>query len=191
MQALPTGPEPTANRQLLVGATFASMAVLMLIGGMLAVWVSFRNAATDIGEPFLPSGVVIPEVPTNVMLIAFLAIVSFAQWAVWSATRDERGHTVFALAVTALVAIMVVNAQAYVYARMELPVSDGIYAALFYAITGTFVALMVIGVLFTTVAAFRYIGGRSDRAIVTAHAIYWYALSAAYAALWFVVYVTK
>jgi cytochrome c oxidase subunit 3 len=179
MQALPAGPEPAPNRQLLVGATFASMAMFMLVGGMLAVWVSFRNASTNVGESFLPSGVVIPEVPTNVMLIAFAAIVSFVQWAVWSATRDERGHTVFALAVTALVAIMIINAQAYVYAQMEMPVADGTYAALFYAITGTFVALMVAGVLFTAVTAFRYIGGRSDRAIVTAHAIYWYALSAA------------
>jgi hypothetical protein len=46
--------------------------------------------------------------------------------------------------------------------------------------------------VFSFVAAFRYLGGRtSDREIVTAHAIYWYFIAAAFAMLWFVVYVTK
>ena len=46
--------------------------------------------------------------------------------------------------------------------------------------------------VFSIVTAFRFLGGRTnDREIVTAHAIYWYFLGVAYAALWFVVYVTK
>ena len=69
---------------------------------------------------------------------------------------------------------------------------DGTYAAMFYAITGMFMVLMIAGLLFTVVAAFRYIGGRSgDQEILVSHAIYWYAMSAIYAAIWFLVYVTK
>ncbi len=50
----------------------------------------------------------------------------------------------------------------------------------------------MIGVAFSAVTAFRYLGGRSsDREIVSAHALYWYSLSAVFFALWFVVYVTK
>ena len=46
--------------------------------------------------------------------------------------------------------------------------------------------------VFTVVAAFRYLGGRtSEREIISAHAMYWYFLSAMYVVLWFVVYVTK
>jgi cytochrome c oxidase subunit 3 len=52
--------------------------------------------------------------------------------------------------------------------------------------------LMIIGVVFSAVTAFRYIGGRvQDHEIVAAHAIYWYATAAVFAAIWFVVYVTK
>jgi len=52
--------------------------------------------------------------------------------------------------------------------------------------------LMIIGVVFSAVAAFRYIGGRSgDQEILVSHAIYWYAMSAIFAAIWFLVYVTK
>jgi heme/copper-type cytochrome/quinol oxidase subunit 3 len=63
---------------------------------------------------------------------------------------------------------------------------------MFYAINGTFTLLVVIGIGFTAVTAFRYLGGRSsDREIIAAHALYWYTLSAVFFALWYVVYVTK
>ena len=39
MHALPAGPEPAPRRQMLVGATFAAMAIVMLVGGQLAVCV--------------------------------------------------------------------------------------------------------------------------------------------------------
>ncbi len=78
---------------------------------------------------------------------------------------------------------------------MKLPISGEdatAYNTMFYAITGTFMLLLIIGVGFSAVTAFRYMGGRTtDREIVSAHALYWYFLSALFFALWFVVYVTK
>jgi hypothetical protein len=54
------------------------------------------------------------------------------------------------------------------------------------------VALVIIGIGFSAITAFRYLGGRiEDREIVSAHALYWYFLGASFFALWFVVYVTK
>ena len=41
---------------------------------------------------WLPKGITIPEVPSNVMLIAMLPICVFAQWAVYSAKRNDRPH---------------------------------------------------------------------------------------------------
>ncbi len=192
MQALPAAAPPAPRRQLTVGATLASMALLMLTGGMLAVWALQRNRAIDLEGAWLPDGVVIPEVPTNVMLITFVPLCVFAQWAVWSARRGDHPHTGLALAATALMALLVINAQAFVWFEMELGVVDGAYASMFYAITGMFVALMIVGMAFTAVSLFRYLGGRTgDHEILTAHAIYWYATTAAYTAIWFVVYVTK
>jgi heme/copper-type cytochrome/quinol oxidase subunit 3 len=63
---------------------------------------------------------------------------------------------------------------------------------MFFAITGTFTALVAVGLVFTLAAAFRYLGGRfGERELLAAHALYWYFLAAAYVALWFVVYVQK
>lgn len=191
MQALAAGPAPTPRRQLVVGAVLGAVTMIMLTGGMLAVWMRQRQDATEFGEAWLPSGVTIPEVPSNVMLIAFIAICTFAQWAVYAAKRNDRGHTVFALGVTAFTALLVINAQAFIYAQMGIGIGDGTYAAMFYAVTGVFVTLMVIGIIFSLVAAFRFLGGRSDGEIVAAHAIYWYTMAVVFTALWFVVYVTK
>ena len=192
MYALPAVAPPAPQRQVLVGVALAVMAAVMMTGSMLAVWALQRREAIDLQGSWLPDGVTVPEVPTNVMLMAFIGVCVFGQWAVYSAKHDDRGHTILALGCTFLVALLVINAQAFVYTQMNLGISDGTYAAMFYAITGFFMLLMIVGLLFTTVAAFRFIGGRSaDRELLTAHALYWYAMSAIYAGIWFLVYVTK
>ncbi len=192
MIALPPAPAAPPRRQLFVGAALACVGGTTLLGGLLAVWLRFRNAALDRGETWLPDGVVIPEVPSNVMLLSFIGIGIFAQWAVYAARRGDRAHAGIALGLVALLGLAVINGQAYVYNQMALPVAESAYSTLFYAITGVFLALMIAGLVFTGVTAFRFLGGRSrDREIVAAHAMYWYFLAAAFAAVWFVIYVTK
>ena len=191
MQALPTGPAPAPRNQLLVVSSLAAVAMVMLTGGMLGVWLVQRTDAIDAEGTWVPEGVTIPEVPSNVMLLAFVAVCVFGQWALWSAKHGDRPHTAFALGCLALVALLIVNAQAFIFHEMGLGIADGTYAAMFYAVTGMFLALMIVGLTFTAIAAFRYLGGRVDHELLTAHAIFWYALTAVYAAIWFVVYVVK
>ncbi len=192
MQALPAGPAAPPRRLLLAGTALAGTATLMLIGGMLAVWYVLRARAVDAGEPWLPEGVVIPEVAANLMLIGIFGLLVFAQWAVYAARRRDRVNTALALGLVAFMAVAVVNAQAFIFSVIELPVAEGPYPGMFYAVTGTMVALLVIGVAFSLITAFRALGARSrDAELVSAHALYWYVLTAAFVAVWFVVYVTK
>lgn len=191
MQALAAAPSSAPRRQVLVGTAFACVAGTMLVGGMLAVWLVIRDRAIAAEGTWVPPDVAIPEVPSNIMLISFLALVVFAQWAVYAARRGERSSAALALGATGLVAIAVVNAQAFVYSQMGLPIADTAYGPMFYAVTGVFLVLMVVGLAFTVVTAFRVLGGRSDGDVVAAHALYWYFVAAAFAAIWLIVYVTK
>ncbi len=191
MQSLPAGPAPAPRNQLLVGSSLAAVAMAMLTGGMLGVWLVQRTEAIDAEGHWVPEGVTIPEVPSNVMLLAFVGVCVFAQWALWSAKHNDRPHAAFALGCLALVVLLIVNAQAFIFHEMGLGIADGTYAAMFYAITGMFIVLLIAGLAFTAVAAFRYLGGRVDHELLTAHAIFWYAVAAIYAAIWFVVYVVK
>lgn len=194
MLALPPAPAPAPSRQIFVGTAIACIAGFSMIGAMCAMWLRFRSAARS-GGTWVPKGISIPEVPSNIMLLSFIGICIFGQWAVYAARRNDKQHVAIALGLTGLLGLAVINAQAAVYAQMKLPIrseNGSAYGIMFYAITGTFVLLLIIGIVFSIVAAFRFLGGRtSDREIVTAHALYWYFLAAAFSMLWFVVYVTK
>lgn len=192
MYALPAAPPPPPRRQVLVGTALAGAAATMLVGGMLAVWILQRERAIDAGSTWLPDGIVVPEVPTNVMLMGVWGLCIFAQWAAWSARRGDRAHTALALGLVAVMTVALINAQAFVYSQMGLGVAEETgYGAMFYAVTGTMVALFIVALVFTAVAAFRFLGGRTDREIVAAHALFWYILAALFSAVWLIVYVTK
>lgn len=196
MLALPSAAAPAPRRQLFVGTAIGCVAAGSLVGSMLALWMRFRTEALDVTDGrWVPRGVNIPLVPANTMLLAFVLIWVFAQWTVYAAWRDARSHTALGLTLVAIIGVAIINAQAYIYSRMKLPIGGEdatAYNTMFYAITGTFLLLLIFGVGFSAITAFRYMGGRTtDREIVSAHALYWYFLSALFFALWFVVYVTK
>jgi len=192
MHALPAAPSAPPRRQVLVGTALVSAAAITLVGGMLAVWLLMRQRALDAGEPWLPDSVTIPEVPSNTMLITFLGLCVFAQWAVHAVGRRDRAHTALALGLTAVFAIAIVNAQAYVWNQIDLSIADDGYAGMFYAVTATMLALTVLGLVFTAVTAFRVLGGRiEDRELIAAHALAWYVITTVFIAVWLVVYVTK
>ena len=189
--ALPPAAPPAPRRQVLIGTALACTAGTMMIGGMLAIWVLLRERAVDAGDRF-PVDYIIPEVATNVMLMTIWALCLFAQWAVYSGTRGDRAHTALALVVTAIMAVAFINGQAFVYADMAVDIRAESYGALFYALTGAMLAIVIAGLVYTTVAAFRVFAGRlRDTEVLSAHALYWYFAAAAYSAVWFVVYVTK
>ena len=192
MIALPSAPAAAPRRQVFVGTALGCAAGASLLGGMLALWLRFRDEAVSAGGRWVPKGVSVPMVAANVMLLTFIPICVFAQWAVYSAKRGDKPHTGLALALVGVLGLMFINAQAYIYSQMNMPANGGTFNAMFYAFTGVMTALAVIGVVFSAVTAFRFLGGRTtDREIVSAHAMYWYFLSFVFTMLWFVVYVTK
>ena len=126
------------------------------------------------------------------MFATFPFAALMAQWAVYSAKRRDGGHRSLALVITFGVGIAIVNAQIAIYLQMELGLAEGAFQTLFYAITGTMMFLVIAGMAFTAVTFFRSIGGRDDdQQVVSAHALYWYFLTAAFTAVWFFVYVQK
>jgi heme/copper-type cytochrome/quinol oxidase subunit 3 len=193
MLALPPAPAPTPRRQIFVGTALVTAAAASLVGGMLALYLRMRNDALGaVDGTWLPEDAKISMVAANVMLLSLIPICVFAQWAVYGAKRDDKPHTGVALMLTGLLGLALVNAQAFIYATIELPVSQGTYSIMFFTVTGVSMLLAIVGVGFSAITAFRYLGGRTtDREVVSAHALYWYAYSAIFAVVWFVVYVTK
>lgn len=198
-RVLPAGPTTAARHPLFIATGSVVAAGTMLMFGMLAVWFKFRDASPlRVGNggkmihDWLPADLKIPEVATNTLAITMVIAAIMGQWAVYSATRKDSQHTTLALFITGLIGIAAINAQVAIYKQMEAVLADGAYQTMFYAITGTMLVLICAGVAFSFIAAFRVLGGRvADRAVVTAHSLFWYFLTATFVALWFVVYVQK
>lgn len=199
MLSLPAAPQPAPRRQVFVGTALACAAGAMLIGGMLATWLQFRADAPvresmkrGFIKDWMPADIVVPEVAANMMLIAFCVVCVMAQWAVYSAKRNDRVHAGMAFGVTGLVGLAILNAQIFIWTEMGVGARDGAFHSMFYAITGVMTILLVSGIVYTVVAAFRYLGGRTrEIEMVSSQALYWYFLTAAFTAVWFVVYVQK
>lgn len=198
--ALPTARTESPRRQLLVATALACASAFMVIIGMLALWLKFRAAAPTressdglkLIKDWMPDNVTIPEVAANVMLITFPIGGLMAQWAVYAAKRRDSQHKSLAFGVCFVLGLAIVNAQVAVYSQMEIGLSDGQFQTMFYAITGTMLLFVLAGMAFSLVAFFRSVGGRNDDVhVATAHAMYWYFLTAVFTAMWFVVYVQK
>jgi heme/copper-type cytochrome/quinol oxidase subunit 3 len=199
MLALPPGPLPAPRRQVFVGTALAAAAGSMLVGGMLAVWLRFRAAAPTrpgdkhaIVKDFLPTSLEVPHVAANMLPIVLVVVCVMAQWAVYAAKRDVVTHAGMAFGTTFLFGLAGLNTQVYIFSQMGVSLTEhGSYAALFYAMTGTLTFLLLSGLVYTAVTAIRYFGGRHDVETVSAHALYWYFITAATVAVWFVVYIQK
>lgn len=198
--ALPAAHAPAPKRQMLVATTAASAVAAMLMAGMLAMWLRFRAAAPvressdglKLIKDWLPENLHIPEVATNTMFSTFFVGCVMAQWAVYAAKRRDTAHANVALAICFIIGAAIINAQIAVYLQFEVGIADGAYQTMFYAITGTMIVLVALAMAFTAVTLFRSIGGRATSTDVFAsHALYWYAITAIFTAVWFVVYVQK
>lgn len=193
-------PRSAAKNQLLVSSALAGSAAFMLMFGMLSIWMRFRDASplrestsgTGLIHDWLPKDIVIPEVATNTIMITLVLTCVIAQWAVYATRRSDSTHAYLALAISAALGIAAINAQVAVYIQMGIGIGDGAYQTMFYAVTGTMLVLLVSGVVFSLVALFRAVAGRlGDRQVMSAHALYWYVLTTAFGAMWFIVYVQK
>lgn len=198
--AMVAPPRTAAKNQILLATVAAGSAAFMLMFGMLAIWMRFRDAAplrassngVKMIRNWLPADIKIPEVAANTMMITLVMTCVIAQWAVYATRRSDSSHASLALAIVAVLGIAAINAQVAVYVQMGIGIHDGAYQTLFYAITGTMTALLASGVVFSLVALFRALAGRlGDHQVMSAHAIYWYVLTAAFSAMWFIVYVQK
>lgn len=198
--ALGAGPRINVRKPVLVLSGLLSAVSAMLIGSMLAIWLDFRSNAPLRDSPdgskllrdWLPENIKVPEVAANTMMMTFVITCVMAQWAVYSSRRNDPKHTSLALGVVLLTEIAVINAQLAIYTQMGIGVRDGSYMTMFYAITATMLVLIAVNTGFTLLALFRSIAGRSgDGDLISGHALYCYAVSAIFAAVWFVVYVQK
>lgn len=190
-------PEPARPRVLLVGTALGSAAAFMTLAGMLGAYLSVRASVLAEGEEWLPSGVEVPLTPANMSLFTLLMAAVTMQWAVDAAGRADRPHAYLAMGTTLLLGVSHVVMMAFYYTQMGLALNDGgatTQSVLIFSITGLQLAMICAGLIFIALMAFRALGGQftgRDREGVAAAALYWYVAIAAYAVVWYAIFITK
>lgn len=189
--AAPTLSSPALprRRELLFGTGFLTAGVVMALVTLVATYLSTRSAA---GASWLAEND-IPLSQPNMQLVTLGMSVVTMQWAVYAIARDDRYHAYMALGVTTLLGLAFVNQTTFLWhmAGITMEQPEG---PLFYAVTAGHFAMVVAGLVFIALMAFRALGGQfSSRQPdgIAAAAIFWYACVGLYALIWFAVYVQK
>lgn len=186
--ALPAPLQPR-RRELLFGTAFATAGVVAVMATLIGYYLAARNAA---GAEWFASNNIPLTQPNMQALTLGMSMVTM-QWAVYAIARDDRPHTFVALGVTLLLGAAFVNQTIFLFkqAGVALEQPEG---PLFYAVTAGNLAMIVAGIIFIALMAFRALGGQfSSRQPdgIAAAAVFWYASCAVYAVVWVAVYIMK
>lgn len=177
------------RRELLFGTGLVTAGVSMALVTLVAQYLSTRAAA---GGAWLVEND-IPLTQPNMQLVTIAMSAITMQWAVWAISRDDRYHAYMALGLTLLLGIAFVNQTTFLWKMAEVTMEQP-EGPLFYAVTVGHFAMVIAGLIFITLMAFRALGGQfSSRQPdgIGAAAIFWYACIGLYGLIWFAVYVQK
>tara|TARA_Y100001001_G_scaffold49139_1_gene45237 strand:- start:2515 stop:3093 length:579 start_codon:yes stop_codon:yes gene_type:complete len=184
---------PTRPRSLVVASAFGTGAVLAYFGGLFGIYFSIRADAMAWGTQWFPEGAI--ELAPGGMNMATMAVSAITMgWAVHSVLNDDRVHAYLALALTAVMGIAMVNQTAFYIADIGLPIDTSQATTLMFVIVGSHLVMVSVGVLWLGLLLLRALGGQDTsrhRDLVSAAALYWYAVNAIYAVIWVGIYIAK
>jgi heme/copper-type cytochrome/quinol oxidase subunit 3 len=192
-------PAPVVRRRRteFVGATFATAGAAMYFAGLFAIYLaeraSFLAASPD--ASWIPDSANMQLTQPTVIAWTLIMSVATMQWAVYATARNDRGHSLIALAVTFLFGVAVINQVVFQFLQMGLVIDDGSAATvLIYTICGSHVALVAIALVYMAIWAFRNLAS-SNTSInsqgIASLAVFWYGLVVAYQIIWIAIFVAK
>ena len=185
--------EATRPRTVVVGALLATGAAFMAFAALVSVYVQQRQQALALGEEWFPPGTV--ELgPAGMMMMTLALSVVTVQWAVQAARAEDRPHGFIALGVTLMFGAAVINQFWFVYQDTAFAIDDGRAELLFYAVTGSFIAMLIGAMAMLAVTTIRSLMGPFGRDLaqaVQASALFWHMCVLSYFLVWYVVFITK
>ena len=184
---------PTRPRTLVVASAFGTGSVIMYFGGLFALYFSTRADALAWGTQWYPEGAI--QLVPGGMNMATMAMSAITMgWAVHSVLNDDRVHAMIAMVLTAVLGIAMVNQTVFYFMDIGLPIDASEAATLLFTIVGSHLVMVAVGVLWLGMLLLRTLGGQDTsrhRDLVSAVALYWYAVVAVYSVIWIGIYIAK
>ena len=190
--ALPA-PAAARPRTVVVGVLLATAAAFMAFASLVALYVQQRQQARAAAEEWFPADS-IELGPAGMMMMTLVFSAVTVQWAVQAARAEDRPHGFVALGVTLLFGAAVLNQFWFVYQDTAFAIDGGRAELLFYAVTGSFIAMLIAAMVMLAVATVRSLLGPFGRELahaVQAAAVFWHTTVLCYFLVWYVVFITK
>lgn len=176
------GPATMAAAVLAAGQT-------MLIGALVAGILVTRSVA----KTWPPKAVHLDNYRAITVLLTVAMASAFIQWAVRSARLDDRRNATVGSAMATGFAIAALNLVWFTMVRAGFGASSP-YGGLWYALLGSYLALVIVGAIALLVATARAVGGQvlpEDHQTTTAAAVVWHTLTFLWACIYLAVWVLK
>jgi cytochrome c oxidase subunit 3 len=190
------GAEEGIGNTALLGMMLFIASEVMFFGGLFGVYFNIRTISTN--WPALPEGVEFHLNPLVVIGTVILVVSSFTmQWAVWRIRKGDRTGMNRALAVTLTMGVVFLGLQAVDYAMLigeGVRLGSGIFASLFYTMTGFHGAHVFGGVVGILVVLLRGLAGQFSgrhHVAVEAVSIYWHFVDVVWIALFLTLYIVR
>lgn len=190
---LPAAP-PVRNRTMLVGTGFVCAAIAMYFAGLFGVYFTERSAANKAGTEWLAPDANVQLTSPTIIIWGLLISVFFMQWAIWSIARDDRQHGYIAIGMLLVFGAAVVVQTSFQWDEMGLRNDEAPSSALIYAISGSFMVLLVCAMLFVALVGFRALAGqyssKNTDGLVAASYV-WYLMIFIYFIMWIGIFIAK
>lgn len=187
LPAGPDGPPPVAEPvdTTLLGVALALVADLMVLGGLVAAFISLRAEAFRWPPKGVHTGTYLPAV---ILITAAMTMVS-SQWPLWAIRRNDQRNCLVGLGLTLVLAVAILNAESYSFGRMGFPVTRHAYGTLRYALVGYHLANVVAGIVLLVVLMARTLGDEYDEHrhdAIRAGALFWQFVAASWMIIFWV-----
>lgn len=173
---LPAGaqprPEEGRGATTVLGTLLVIAADAMVLVAFLAVYFSIRSGAPS----WPPKGVKVGTyIPTVVTITAAMSSFSVA-WALSAFRRHDQRNATFAVVLTIVLGLAMVNAQVYALSKAGFGVGKHAYGTLYYLLIGYHIAHLVAGIVLLVVVGARGLAGQfrtDDHQPARAAAFFW------------------
>ncbi len=165
----------------------------LLFAGLFGIYLAYRSSAGGTTGDWLPEGVTVPLTPGNVGALTLVMSSVIVQWAVYAVANRDRINAYLALALTLVLGGAYIVSTSFLWSQIGAGVRT-VYGALMYAVSGTYLALLVAAMVFVALMTFRVLGGQfsgRDHEGVSAAAMFWHFTVAVGLAVWYTLFILK
>src|SRR3954465_14737917 len=156
MLALPSADRPPARNLLNMGALVGGIGGLMLVGGLVAAWLSVGHLT----KPWPPKGGDLSNYDGTMLALTMLMSAVTVEWGIWAARRRMRSQAIAGFSITIGLGLAFLNLAWFLGRRLGFGVDSSAYAVLLYSMLAVSGVAVTAGVATMAAVLARVLGGQ-------------------------------